>query len=68
MSRRALYGVAKALEGAGMVIVLVGLLMSINEGMRDEGLKSMESEMRGLMIGGGLFVLGVLIEKRIGSR
>ena len=68
MSRRALYGVAKALEGAGMVIVLAGVIISISEGLQDEGLKSMASEMKGLMIGGALFVLGVLIERRIGTR
>ena len=68
MSRRVLFGVAKALEGAGMVIVLAGVLISISEGMQDEGLKSMASEMKGLMIGGALFVVGVLIERRIGSR
>jgi hypothetical protein len=51
-----------------MVIVLAGVFISISEGLRDEGLKSMASEMRGLMIGGALFVLGVLIERRIGSR
>ena len=68
MSRPVLYGVAKALEGVGLVIVLVGVFISISEGLEDRGLASMATEMRGLALGGILFLLGVLIERRIRTR
>ena len=68
MSHRFLYGLAKALEGLGLVVVLAGVFISISEGLEDQGLKSMATEMKGLAIGGGLFLVGVLIERRIGSR
>jgi hypothetical protein len=66
--RSLLYGLAKALEGAGLVIVLVGVFLSISEGLEDQGLKSMASEMRGLVLGGSLFLLGVWIERRLRTR
>lgn len=68
MSRRALWWVAKALEGVGMVIVLVGVFISISLGFEDEGLGSMAAEMKGLMLGGALFVAGVLLERRLSGR
>ena len=68
MSQRVLYGIAKALEGVGLVVVLAGVFISISEGLEDQGLKSMATEMKGLAIGGGLFLLGVLLERRIGTR
>jgi hypothetical protein len=66
--RRALWWLAKGLEGIGMLLVLVGVFISISLGLEDEGLSSMRTEMRGLAVGGGLFLAGWLIERRIGTR
>lgn len=66
--RKGLWYLAKALEGIGMILVLVGVFMSISLGLEDEGLESMRMEMQGLMVGGGLFVLGWLLERAIGAR
>lgn len=68
MPKRALWWLAKGLEGAGMLLVLVGVFISISLGLEDEGLSSMQTEMRGLAAGGALFLLGWLIERRIGAR
>ena len=68
MTRRHLWWIAKILQGVGMVVVLVGVFMSISLGFEDEGLSSMQAEMQGLLLGGGLFVVGYLIERRIGGR
>ena len=68
MDKRALWWLAKGLEGIGMLLVLVGVFLSISLGLEDEGLSSMQMEMRGLAVGGGLFLLGWLIERRIGAR
>ena len=62
------WSLAKFLEGLGMVIVLVGVLMSIDMGMQDEGLKSMRYEGLGLAYGGGLFFVGWLLERSMGGR
>ena len=63
------YYVAKAFEGIGMIIVLVGVVMSMQLGIGEgEGMESMKAETYGLVIGGGLFVLGWIIERSIGSR
>ena len=59
---------AKTLEGLGMIIVLVGLLISIQLGMDEEGLASMRYEGTALLVGGGLFGVGWLIERSIGAR
>jgi len=59
---------AKALEGAGMVVVLCGLVLSIRLGFRDEGLESMRYEGTALLLGGGLFALGYLLERVLGRR
>jgi hypothetical protein len=66
--RRNLWYVAKTLELVGMVLVLVGLVMSIDLGMRDEGLASMAYEGKGLLLGGALFVTGWILERSIGTR
>lgn len=68
MTRRQLWWIAKALEGVGMVVVLAGVFVSISLGLEDDGLSSMQTEMQALLLGGGLFLLGYLIERRIGGR
>jgi len=59
---------AKTLEGVGMFVVLAGLLMSIHLGMDDQGLASMKYEGTALMVGGGLFIVGGMLERAIGAR
>ena len=68
MNRSNLWWLAKILEGVGMLIVLVGVFISMSLGMEDEGLASMRAEMHGLLWGGGLFLTGYLLERRLGSR
>jgi len=68
MRRAGLWSVAKALEGVGLVVILVGLLVSVQTGMRDEGLKSMIYEAWGLAAGGALFFVGLLLERLSGTR
>ena len=38
------------------------------QGFQDEGLKSMKYEGYALAVGGGIFVAGFLLERRIGAR
>jgi hypothetical protein len=63
-----LYCLAKVLEGLGMLILLVGVILSIELGMQEEGLESMRYEGNALLVGGGLFLVGYLIERALGSR
>ena len=65
---RTLWLIAKGLEGLGMVVVLVGLVLSIQLGFKEEGLKSMKYESYALLAGGAIFLVGMLLEKRIGAR
>jgi len=65
---RILWLVAKGLEGLGMVVVLVGLVTSIQLGFHDEGLKSMKYESYALVGGGAIFLAGMILERRIGAR
>jgi len=62
------YYLAKTLEGVGLVVILAGVLLSINLGYAEEGLESMKAESYGLAIGGVLFLIGILIERQLGSR
>ena len=41
MQKNWIWSVAKALEGLGLVAVLVGLVLSVQYGMQDEGMRSM---------------------------
>jgi uncharacterized membrane protein len=68
VTKKHLWYLAKTLEALGMILVLVGLVMSIDLGMRDEGLASMAYEGKGLLLGGGLFVVGWLLERSVGAR
>ena len=68
MRSRGIYWVAKVLEGAGMIVVLAGLLMSIQLGFEDQGLESMRYEGTGLLVGLAMFAVGWMLERSIGSR
>jgi uncharacterized membrane protein len=68
MSGRFVYRLAKVLEGAGLLAILIGLMMSVELGMKDEGLSSMKMESYGLAIGAGLFALGWFLERALGTR
>jgi len=65
---RNLWLLAKGLEGLGMVVVLVGLVLSVQPGFQDDGLKSMQYEGYALLGGGALFMAGWALERRIGAR
>ncbi len=66
--RRFLWYAAKTLQGGGLLVILVGVLLSIDLGLEEEGLKSMAIEFRGLMLGGALFLAGWLLERVVGGR
>jgi hypothetical protein len=68
MNKSFLWKLAKALEGLGLVVILVGMLWSIKLGFYDRGLESMGLEFQALGLGGALFVVGWMIERRIGAR
>ena len=63
MSRKLLWRLAKVLQAVGLVVVLWGLLWSVQLGFEDRGLESMALEFQGLGIGGALFLVGWLIER-----
>lgn len=65
---RAAHGLAKVLQGLGLVLVLVGVVLSIRLGIDEQGLASMKWEMYGLLGGGAVFGVGWLLEQRIGGR
>ncbi|HJO26047.1 MAG: hypothetical protein CMK00_05930 [Planctomycetes bacterium] len=66
--KRGVWVLAKLLEGVGMLVVLAGVFRSMSLGMEDESLASMSAEFQGLTIGGGMFILGWLLERSVGSR
>ncbi len=68
MNRAFLWKLAKALEGLGLVVILVGVFWSIKLGFRDLGLESMGLEFQALGVGGALFVIGWMIERKLGAR
>ena len=65
---RAIWFLAKLLEGAGLVVILVGVLFSMGLGFQDRGLESMQIEFRGLALGAVLFAAGWLVERSVGTR
>lgn len=67
MSGKTLWKLGKALEGLGMVIVLAGVLVSIDLGLREESLKSMGIEFQALAVGMGFFLSGYLLERWAGK-
>lgn len=68
MRRAWLWYLAKGLEGLGMVVVLVGVVVSIRLGLDEDGLASMRYEGMALALGGGLFLLGWCCERAAGGR
>ena len=50
------------------MVVLAGLVGSVNLGMQEEGLESMRFEGMGLLAGGALFLCGFLLERVSGTR
>ncbi len=66
--QRTLWFFAKALEGIGLVLVLVGLALSVQLGLDERGLESMAYEGKGLLLGGASFVAGWLLERAIRTR
>ncbi len=65
---RWLWMLAKGLEGLGLVVVLCGLVLSIQLGFEDQGLASMRYEGYTLLGGGAIFLLGWMLERRLGAR
>ena len=57
----------RALQGIGLLVVLVGVLMSVDAGMQDESLKSQRMELVGLGLGGGLFLAGWAVTRAVGG-
>jgi len=68
VQKKTLWTLAKLLEGVGLVVVLSGVFLSMSRGAQGEGLASMAAEYQGLLAGGGLFLVGVLIERFAGTR
>ena len=65
---RAVYYLAKLLEVLGLLVILLGLLTSVQQGMNDDGLSSMRSEMNGLVWGSVMFGVGWMLERSVGAR
>lgn len=63
-----LWWLAKTLEGAGLIVVLVGVVLSMRLGLDEQGLASMRYEGTALAVGGGLFLAGWAIERVCGAR
>ncbi|HJM57976.1 MAG TPA: hypothetical protein QF446_11690 [Planctomycetota bacterium] len=63
-----MWNLAKGLEGVGLLVVGIGLMMSISLGMQDDGLSSMKFESWSLLAGGVMFFCGWLLERSMGAR
>jgi hypothetical protein len=57
----------RARQGVGLLVVLAGVLMSVDAGMRDEGFESQRMELMGLALGGGLFLAGWVVTRSVGG-
>jgi hypothetical protein len=68
MSKQHLWILAKALEALGMIVVLVGLVLSVELGFQDEGMTSQYAELVALLCGVLLFGVGFVIERVTGTR
>lgn len=60
---KAVWKLGRAMQGIGLIVVLVGVLMSVDAGMRDEGFESQRMELLGLGLGGGLFLAGWVVTR-----
>ncbi len=61
------YGLGKALQGIGLLVVFVGLSLSIGEGQLSSSLDSMWIEVYCLLGGMALFGVGILILGKSGE-
>lgn len=61
------YGLGKALQGVGLLVVFVGLSLSIGEGQLSSSLDSMWIEVYCLLGGMALFGVGILILGKSGE-
>lgn len=57
----------RLMQGLGLIVTLVGVLMSVDAGMRDQGLESQRMELMGLLLGGGLFIAGWVVTRSTGG-
>ena len=62
-----IWKLGRILQGLGLIVILGGVLMSVDAGMRDEGLSSQRMEMYGLALGGGLFLAGWVVTRTVGG-
>lgn len=60
--------VGKGLQALGLLVVLVGLVVSIGLGSMEQGLHSMWVELQALGAGVLLFAIGTLLQRHAGSR
>ncbi|MBI3818289.1 MAG: hypothetical protein HY286_06320 [Planctomycetes bacterium] len=61
-----LYQSGRLLQAVGMAVVLVGIFLSVEEGVKEtgtSGFHSMAIEFRYLGIGGAVFIVGFLISR-----
>jgi len=68
VSKNWIWSLAKGLEGLGLVVVLIGVVWSMDAGFKDEGLESMKIESYALAVGGAMFLVGWLLERALGAR
>lgn len=57
----------RLMQATGLIVVLVGVLMSVDAGMRDQSLESQRMELMGLLLGGGLFIAGWVVTRSTGG-
>lgn len=55
----------RILQGVGLLVILVGVLMSVDAGMSDESLESQRIELMGLTIGGAMFLAGWVLTRAV---
>lgn len=63
---RALGLIGKGLQALGLLIVLVGLVVSIGLGSMEQGLHAMWVELQALFGGALLFAIGTFLQRRAG--
>ncbi len=68
MTKQHWWMLAKSLEALGLIIVLIGLVLSVELGFRDEGMSSQYAELIALLVGFVLWGIGFVIERMAGTR